>query len=141
MQDRECTFDYVRYEENDNDDFKKYYQDNVDPTARPLAINVDYSDALSICYSEIIEVLNGTKDESELPILEKSYYESCKSYLDDPDNATAEQWAAYMSRIKAYEIISNASLREVPSLFSVKPVQCRVTGGSWRNWRTKHIYG
>lgn len=70
MQDCECTFDYVRYEENDNDDFKKYYQDNVDPTARPLAINVDYSDALSICYSEIIDVLNGTKDESELPILE-----------------------------------------------------------------------
>lgn len=110
-------FDYVRYEEKDNDNFKKYYQNNVDPTARPLAINVDYSDALSICYSEIIDVLNGTKDESELPILEKSYYESCKSYLDDPDNATAEQWAAYMSRIKACEIISNASLREVPSLF------------------------
>lgn len=110
-------FDYVRYEENDNDDFKKYYQDNVDPTARPLAINVDYSDALSICYSEIIDVLNGTKDESELPILEKSYYESCKAYLDDPDNATTEQWSAYMSRIKACEIISNASLREVPSLF------------------------
>ena len=50
-------------------------------------------------------------------ILEKSYYESCKAYLDDPDNATTEQWSAYMSRIKACEIISNASLREVPSLF------------------------
>ena len=110
-------FDYIRYEEKDNDNFKKYYQDNVDPTARPLAINVDYSDALSICYSEISGVLNGTKDESELPILEKSYYESCKAYLDNPDNATAEEWAAYMSRIKACETISSGSLREVPSLY------------------------
>ena len=57
------------------------------------------------------------KDYSYNPILEKSYYESCKAYLEDPDNATAEQWSAYMSRIKACEIISNASLREVPSLF------------------------
>ena len=110
-------FDDLRYDEEDVREMERYYQDNVDPTARPLAINVDYSDALSICYSEIIEVLNGTKDESELPILEKSYYESCKAYLDDPDNATTEQWSAYMSRIKACEIISNASLREVPSLF------------------------
>lgn len=110
-------FDYIRYEEKDNENFKKYYQDNVDPTARPLAINVDYSDALSICYTEISAVLNGSKDESELPILEKSYYESCKVYLDDPGNATAEQWAAYMSRIKACETISDGNLREVPSLY------------------------
>lgn len=36
-------FDYVRYDGTYNSEFEEYYQNNVDPTARPLAINVDYS--------------------------------------------------------------------------------------------------
>ena len=33
-------FDYVRYEDKDNQAIKDYYKLNVDPTARPLAMNV-----------------------------------------------------------------------------------------------------
>ena len=32
------------------EEFEKYYQLNVEPTARPLAINVDYNNALELCY-------------------------------------------------------------------------------------------
>lgn len=110
-------FDYIRYEESDNENFKKYYQDNVDPTARPLAINVDYSNALSLCYNEICAALEGTKSPDELMFLENSYYESCSSYLEDPDNATPEEWAAYTSRITACRLLDEAEINVVESLF------------------------
>lgn len=58
----------------------KYYQWNVDPTARPLAINVDYNDALQRSYHNLRMVMNGVKAESNLEVLERSYYNSCQSY-------------------------------------------------------------
>ncbi len=110
-------FDYIRYNEGDNDECKKYYQLNVDPTARPLAINVDYNNALMLCFDEIKAALEGEKNPDELLILEKAYYEACKSYLDDPDSATPEEWAAYTSRITACEILKKADINVVQSLF------------------------
>lgn len=100
-------FDYARYEANDAEGIKEYFEMNVDPTARPLAINVDYKDALRRCYSDITAVMNGEKEESELPILEDSYYTVCKDY-DSKEEHTPQEWAAYTSRITALKIISDA---------------------------------
>ena len=46
-------FDYARYQDKSANEIAKYYQWNVDPTARPLAINVDYNDALQRCYHNL----------------------------------------------------------------------------------------
>ena len=47
-----------------------YYQDNVDPTARPLAINVDYKDALMRCYDSLKDAIQGRKKLNDLGLLE-----------------------------------------------------------------------
>lgn len=112
-----ALFDYLRYEENPDEEFARYYQDNVDPTARPLAINVDYSNALTKCYHELTDALSGKKKPEELDLLEYSYYESCRSYLDNKDRATPQQWAAYTSRVTACSLQADAKLNRVESLF------------------------
>lgn len=112
-----ALFDYARYEENDNEEFIKYYQVNVDPTARPIAINVDYNNALSLCYSQISAALNGECSPDELNLLEYSYYETCSAYLNNKSYATPEEWAAYTSRISACKLLSQGKLHKVKSLF------------------------
>ncbi|MDO5520542.1 MAG: extracellular solute-binding protein [bacterium] len=113
-------FDYVRYEDKDANELVAYYQQNVDPSARPIAINIDYSDALSRCYENLTNALDGTKAPSELELLEYSYYQSCQSYLaatKKKEKVTAEDWAAYMSRINACSLINKANTKKVDSLF------------------------
>ena len=112
-----ALFDYVRYEDDYDSEFEAYYQNNVDPTARPLAINVDYGDALTKCYHELTDVLSGKKKPEELDLLEHSYYEICKAYLDNTDMATPQEWAAYTSRITACSLLANAKRNKVESLY------------------------
>lgn len=94
-----------------------YYKENVDPTARPFAINVDYNNALQICYGELNHVFAGDKSADELNVLEYSYYEACESYLKDAENASAEDWAAYTSRITACKILNDGRTNKVESLY------------------------
>ncbi|MBO5199204.1 MAG: extracellular solute-binding protein [Lachnospiraceae bacterium] len=110
-------FDYARYEDNDNEELIEYYQNNVDPTARPLAINVDYNDALFRCFEEISAVLDGRKQADDLKILERSYYDICQAYLEHQDTATPEEWAAYTSRVTACSLFTEERLNRVSSLF------------------------
>lgn len=110
-------FDKIRYECDESKEFEEYYQLNVEPTARPLAINVDYNNALELCYEDICAVLEGRKQEDSLELLEKSYYEACRSYLNNPKEADSEAWAAYMTRIKACSAICGGNVKIVPSLF------------------------
>lgn len=110
-------FDYLRYDDKDNEEIMNYYKQNVDPTARPLAINVDYNNALQICYGELEDVFSGEKEADELKVLEYSYYEACSSYLADEENASAEDWAAYTSRITACEILGSGRTNRVESLY------------------------
>ncbi len=113
-------FDYVRYEDKDAQEIVKYYQQNVDPSARPIAINIDYSDALNQCYENITDTLNGKKEADELELLESSYYLSCQSYLaatKKKEKVTAEDWSAYMSRIEACSLINKANTKKVESLY------------------------
>lgn len=110
-------FDYLRYNDRDNQEIVDYYKENVDPTARPFAINVDYNNALQICYGELNHVFAGDKSADDLNVLEYSYYEACESYLKDAENASAEDWAAYTSRITACRILNDGRTNKVESLY------------------------
>lgn len=110
-------FDYLRYNDRDNQEIVDYYKENVDPTARPFAINVDYNNALQICYGELNHVFAGDKSADDLNVLEYSYYEACESYLKDAENASAEDWTAYTSRITACKILNDGRTNKVESLY------------------------
>lgn len=109
-------FDKVRFDCTDSEEFKKYYQLNVEPTARPLSINVDYNNALSICYRNIDAAISGRKNPDSLELLERSFYDACSEYIKNA-NKTSTQWAAYMSRIKACSLIAQDNIKVVDSLY------------------------
>lgn len=113
-------FDSERYNtagDFKTDEIEAYYRNNVDPTARPLSVNVDYRDAVTRCYKNLSDTLSGKRKEEDLNVLEMSYYESCRNYLDKGIDETAEDWAAYMSRVKSFEVIENGNVEQVESLF------------------------
>lgn len=109
-------FDKVRFDCTDSEEFKKYYQLNVEPTARPLSINVDYNNALSICYRNIDATISGRKNPDSLELLERSFYDACSEYIKNA-NKTSTQWAAYTSRIKACSLIAQDNIKVVDSLY------------------------
>lgn len=109
-------FDKVRFDCTDSEEFKNYYQINVEPTARPLSINVDYNNALSICYRNIDATISGRKNPDSLELLERSFYDACSEYIKNA-NKTSTQWAAYMSRIKACSLITQDNIKVVDSLY------------------------
>ena len=109
-------FDKVRFDCTDSEEFKNYYQLNVEPTARPLSINVDYNNALSICYRNIDATISGRKNPDSLELLERSFYDACSEYIKNA-NKTSTQWAAYMSRIKACSLITQDNIKVVDSLY------------------------
>lgn len=102
-------FDYGRYEDKEAEEINSYYALNVDTTARPLVINVDYSDALFRMTTQIKETLIGKKSEDELLGFEQSYYRVCQDYLNNP-NPTPIEWAAYTSRITATEKLLDSEI-------------------------------
>ena len=52
-------FDYGRFEDQkQSDEINEYFSLNVDPTARPLNINVDYWDAIYRVQQNIQDVLD-----------------------------------------------------------------------------------
>ena len=113
-------FDYARYEDKENaTELAEYDKNAVDPTARPLVINVDYKDALKISYENISSVLNGEKDIDDVNQLEQSYVEQCQKYIDSGDECTAQEWAAYVSRIDACSLIAQDKVKEIKSLFFI----------------------
>ena len=97
-------FDYTRYEANDADEVNEYFALNVDPTARPLVINVDYNEATFQITKDIRAVEDGTKKEESLSAIEKSYYDACESFLHGK-SPTPTDWAAYKSRISAVGLL------------------------------------
>lgn len=97
-------FDYTRYEADDAQEVNEYFALNVDPTARPLAINVDYNEATYQVTENIQAALDGKYPQEKLTAIEQSYYQACDSYLSGKDY-TAEDWAAYKSRISAVGLL------------------------------------
>lgn len=110
-------FDKMRYEDRKNEELETYFQRNVDSTARPISINIDYSDALYRCYEQVNAALNGEIDAEELQILEHSYYVKCDAYLEHPQNADREEWAAYASRIQACALLQEENLEVISPVF------------------------
>ncbi len=117
MKINSVLFDYLRCTDESLDEISKYYKDNVDPTARPLGINVDYKDALIRCYENITSALNEKIEPYSLQLIEYSYYEQCKKYLEDPKNASPEDWAAYTSRITASSLLADAKINRIKGVF------------------------
>lgn len=117
MKINSVLFDYLRCTDESLDEISKYYKDNVDPTARPLSINVDYKDALIRCYENITSALNEKIEPYSLQLIEYSYYEQCKKYLEDPKNASPEDWAAYTSRITASSLLADAKINRIKGVF------------------------
>lgn len=104
-------FDYSRFEDKENaDEINSYFGLKVDPTARPLVINVDYNEAIYNVTKDIRRVIAGTQKESNLSALEKSYYSACIKYLSGED-VTAEDWAAYKSRISAVGVLVDGNYK------------------------------
>lgn len=110
-------FDFVRYGDEDTKELESYYKNNVDPSAMPFSINVDYKDSLSKTYDHLADVLiRKSKDTSSLDLHETNYYESCRDYLNAKDTGKAvkpEDWATYTSRIIACHKISDGQTKEV----------------------------
>lgn len=115
-------FDKMRYEDRENEELEVYFQRNVDSTARPIAINIDYSDALYRCYEQVNAALKGEIDADELQILEHSYYVKCRAYLEHPQEADKEEWAAYASRIQACSLLQEDNLEVLNPVFSGETV-------------------
>lgn len=108
-----AIFDYARYEDDRYaSEVNEYFSINVDPTARPMNINVDYADALYRCGENLQKALDGEISVTELSGLEKSYYNTCRSYLNG-NLTTANGWAAYASRIQAVEVLNAADARKI----------------------------
>jgi len=106
-------FDYSRFEDVENtDEINSYFALNVDPTARPLVINVDYNEAIYNVTKDIRRVMVGTQNVSNLSALEKSYYDACMKYVNG-ENVTAEDWAAYKSRISAVGVLVDGHYKAV----------------------------
>ncbi|MDO5518120.1 MAG: extracellular solute-binding protein, partial [Clostridium sp.] len=134
---KECSvlFDYFNNSNKEAYEIKQYYVDNVDPTARPFSINIDYKDALVDCYRNITSVLDNEKDVDCLQLIEYSYYEQCKRYLEDPDNASVEDWAAYASRISASSLLVNSKMKKIDTYFFNKETE--TMSKVW--WKLKNL--
>lgn len=100
-------FDYTRYEDRNASDINDYFSLNVDPTARPLNINVDYWDGLYRTTENIQAALDGALRIQELTGIEKAYYQTCKSYMNET-LTTVNGWAAYASRIQAVSLLAES---------------------------------
>ena len=118
-----ALFDYFNSNNDSAQEIKQYYRDNVDPTARPLGINIDYEDALIKSYRNINSVLNGEMDSKSLQLIEYSYYEQVKRYLNDPQNATPQDWAAYKSRMDAGGLIDKSNVKTIKTYFYNKETE------------------
>lgn len=111
-----AIFDYSRYEDDHHaSEVNDYFSLNVDPTARPMNINVDYIDALYRCGDNLQKALEGEISVTELSGLEKSYYNTCRSFLNG-NLTTANGWAAYASRIQAVEVLVSIGTRKKPAI-------------------------
>lgn len=109
-------FDYLRYENKNVKEINDYYRLNVDPTARPISINVDYKNALHRSYENVQAILNGEKKRDVMAI-DYPYAEACKNYLKNDKKNQAENWAAYASRIEALKLLETPLVKEVNSVY------------------------
>ena len=109
-------FDYLRFEDKTVEEINNYERNNVDQTARPLSINIDYANALMESHNNIESVIKGEKSLDDVPILDASYASACLDYLKNGE-FVAEDWAAYSSRIEAPSLFDEKKMVSHQSLF------------------------
>ena len=113
-------FDFMPYGDESTKELEEYYENNVDDTARPLGINVDFKNSLSTCFTHLKSVLSLGESESDLTVLEGSYYKACQNYLNESESGNKvnpKNWATYTSRITAAQRISDKRVTEVKSVY------------------------
>lgn len=110
-------FDEMKHGEEETQEVASYFQKNVDPSARPLGINVDYKDALARCWGNLRDALRGEKEISQLTALEGSYYEGCYRYQRSGRMASVEDWAAYTSRVTAPALLAGGNIKTQSPVF------------------------
>ena len=110
-------FKELQHNEEDVTELAAYYEKNVDPTARPCSINVDYEDALWRAYEKIHGAIVGEVDPESLELMNYSYYLACKRYLEDQENASSADWAAYITRIAASSLLQDNRIRKVDTYY------------------------
>lgn len=101
-------FDYTRFQTDKATEINNYFALNVDPTARPLSINIDFQDALVKTSANIVRGLNKEVKKENLSALEQSYLVTISNYLNGPFDPLG--WSAYTSRIKAIELFTTKTL-------------------------------
>lgn len=106
-------FDYTRYEDRSAGEINDYFSLNVDPTARPMNINVDYWDGLYRTTEKIQSAMDGQTEVGELTGIERAYYQTCKSYLNGT-LTTVNGWSAYASRIQAVGLLAESGRGLLP---------------------------
>lgn len=107
-----AIFDYSRYGDDQYArEVNEYFSINVDPTARPMNINVDYKDALFRSGQNIRKAISNEISQTELSGLEKSYYDACRSFVGGT-LTTASGWAAYTSRVTAVDTLLQGNMKE-----------------------------
>ena len=112
-----AIFDYSRYEDDQYArEVNEYFSINVDPTARPMNINVDYRDALYRSGENIRKALTNEISITQLSGLERSYYDTCRSFVEG-NLTTANGWAAYTSRVTAVDTLVKGGIKEEELLF------------------------
>ena len=109
-------FDYSRYTAEDADEVNEYFALNVEPTARPLVINVDYNEATFQITKDILTVMSGRRNENTLSEIAKSYYYAAEKYICG-ESDTPEDWAAYESRLVAVGKILDGNYRSTKSRY------------------------
>lgn len=97
-------FDHTRYDADDADEVNGYFALNVEPSARPLVINVDYNEAAFQVTGNIRKALQGELPADELNFIEKPYYEACLNYLSG-ERYTVNDWSAYEARVDAVGLL------------------------------------
>ena len=109
-------FDYSRYTAEDADEVNEYFALNVDPTARPLVINVDYNEATFQITKDILTVMSGEREESTLSEIAKSYYNAAEKYIHGKSEM-AEDRAAYESRLVAVGRLLDGNYRSAKNRY------------------------
>ena len=109
-------FDQVRYIDKNVQEINDYDRTNVDPTARPISINVDYNDALHRSYTNIKKIFNDETDE-DISSLDEAFARAVMGYANRDEESSLQNRAAYFSRVEALSLLETDKIKKVQSYF------------------------
>ena len=104
--------------DRDADEVNDYFALNVEPTARPLVINVDYNEATFQITKDIQSVMSGMRKEESLSAIEKSYYDAAEKFIQGKSE-TAED-LSLIHILRMYLICTLQILHAMEANFQLK---------------------